>query len=47
MKRSLYFVDALREDRGSRTISVFTWWSYRAADWQASQSWPPASTTSG
>ena len=33
-KRSLYFVDAVREIV-PETDSVFTWWSYRAADWQA------------
>ncbi len=34
MKRSLYFVDALREVV-SADDPVFTWWSYRASDWQA------------
>ncbi|MBX7198369.1 MAG: exodeoxyribonuclease III [Rhodospirillaceae bacterium] len=34
MKRSLYFIDALREVVAADD-PVFTWWSYRAADWQA------------
>lgn len=34
MKRSLYFIDALREVVAVDD-PVFTWWSYRAADWQA------------
>ena len=34
MKRSLYFVDALREVVAADD-PVFTWWSYRASDWQA------------
>lgn len=34
MKRALYFIDALREVEPADT-PVFTWWSYRAADWQA------------
>lgn len=34
IKRSLYFVDAVREIV-PETDPVFTWWSYRAADWQA------------
>jgi len=34
MKRALYFVDALREVLPADN-PVFTWWSYRAADWQA------------
>jgi exodeoxyribonuclease-3 len=34
MKRSLYFIDALREVVGADD-PVFTWWSYRASDWQA------------
>ena len=34
MKRSLYFIDALREVV-SPDDPVFTWWSYRASDWQA------------
>lgn len=34
MKRALYFVDALREVLPADS-PVFTWWSYRAADWQA------------
>ena len=32
MKRSLYFVDALRE-MVAADDPVFTWWSYRTADW--------------
>ena len=34
MKRSLQFIDALREVVPADD-PVFTWWSYRAADWQA------------
>jgi exodeoxyribonuclease-3 len=34
MKRSLQFIDALREVV-PEDDPVFTWWSYRAADWQA------------
>jgi exodeoxyribonuclease-3 len=34
MKRSLYFIDAVRE-MVPHEDPVFTWWSYRAADWQA------------
>ncbi len=34
VKRSLYFVDAVREII-AEDDPVFTWWSYRAADWQA------------
>lgn len=34
MKRALQFIDALREVVPEND-SVFTWWSYRAADWQA------------
>jgi len=34
MKRSLYFIDAVREIV-PHDDPVFTWWSYRAADWQA------------
>lgn len=34
MKRALYFIDALREVHPAES-PVFTWWSYRAADWQA------------
>ena len=34
MKRSLQFIDTLREIV-SEDDPVFTWWSYRAADWQA------------
>lgn len=34
MKRALYFIDALRELIPPDN-PVFTWWSYRAADWQA------------
>ena len=34
MKRALYFIDALREVHPSEH-PIFTWWSYRAADWQA------------
>lgn len=34
MKRALYFIDALREVHPTDN-PVFTWWSYRAADWQA------------
>jgi exodeoxyribonuclease-3 len=34
MKRSLYFIDALREVVAADD-PVFTWWSYRASDWQA------------
>ena len=34
LKRSLYFIDALREVVAADD-PVFTWWSYRAADWQA------------
>ncbi len=34
MKRALYFIDALREVVPDDD-PVFTWWSYRAADWQA------------
>ncbi|MGE4063929.1 MAG: exodeoxyribonuclease III [Rhodospirillaceae bacterium] len=34
MKRALYFIDALRELHPAEN-PVFTWWSYRAADWQA------------
>ncbi len=33
-KRSLHFIDALREVVPEED-PVFTWWSYRAADWQA------------
>jgi exodeoxyribonuclease III len=33
-KRSLNFIDALREVVPEND-SVFTWWSYRAADWKA------------
>ncbi len=33
-KRSLHFIDALREVV-SEDDPVFTWWSYRAADWRA------------
>jgi len=35
MKRALYFIDALREVHPAEN-PVFTWWSYRAADWQTS-----------
>jgi exodeoxyribonuclease-3 len=34
MKRSLYFIDAVREIVPPDD-PVFTWWSYRASDWQA------------
>ena len=34
MKRSLQFIDTLREVVPADD-PVFTWWSYRAADWQA------------
>jgi exodeoxyribonuclease-3 len=34
MKRALYFVDTVRE-LVPADDPVFTWWSYRAADWQA------------
>ncbi len=34
MKRSLQFIDTLREVVPAGD-PVFTWWSYRAADWQA------------
>ena len=34
MKRALQFIDALREVVPADD-PVFTWWSYRAADWQA------------
>lgn len=34
MKRALYFIDALREVHPAEN-PVFTWWSYRAADWLA------------
>jgi len=34
MKRSLQFIDTLREVV-PEDDPVFTWWSYRAADWQA------------
>jgi exodeoxyribonuclease-3 len=34
MKRALYFIDAVREIVPADD-PVFTWWSYRAADWQA------------
>jgi exodeoxyribonuclease-3 len=34
MKRALQFIDALREVV-PEDDPVFTWWSYRAADWQA------------
>ena len=33
MKRALYFIDALREVHPAEN-PVFTWWSYRIADWQ-------------
>ena len=34
MKRALYFIDALREVTPPES-PVFTWWSYRTADWQS------------